>query len=85
MYKIAQSEASVLALARDKQAILATDDGQAIKACKIFGLKFVTAIHFLEEHTEQSQAARESGLQWCMPWLDYNKINAAKSQFLVVQ
>lgn len=34
-------------LARQRQAILATDDGQTIKACKVLGVKFVTAIHFL--------------------------------------
>lgn len=46
-FSIAEGEASVLLLARQRQAILATDDGQTIKACKVLGVKFVTAIHFL--------------------------------------
>ena len=46
-FAIDQGEASVLLLARKRQTILATDDGQAIKACKVLGIKFVTAIHFL--------------------------------------
>lgn len=46
-FVIAEGEASALLLARNRQAILATDDGQTIKACKVLGIKFVTAIHFL--------------------------------------
>lgn len=46
-FAIAEGEASVLLLARRRQAVLATDDGQTIKACKVLGVKFVTAIHFL--------------------------------------
>lgn len=46
-FALAQGEASALLLAQQKQAILATDDGQTIKACKVLGVKFVTTIHFL--------------------------------------
>lgn len=40
-------EASSLVMTKEKQGVLATDDGRTIKACKILGIKFVTAIHFL--------------------------------------
>ena len=46
-FVLARGEASALSLAHHKQMILATDDGQTIKACKVLGIKFVTAIHFL--------------------------------------
>jgi len=40
-------EASSLLLAKEKKALLATDDKVAIKVCKIFGVPFTTAITFL--------------------------------------
>lgn len=46
-FSIAEGEASVLLLARQRQSVLATDDGQTIKACKVLRVRFVTAIHFL--------------------------------------
>lgn len=61
-FAIAEGEASVLLLARQKQAILATDDGQAIKACKVLGIKFVTAIHFLLSVYYKEVISRELAL-----------------------
>src|SRR3990167_3897956 len=61
-FAIAEGEASVLLLARQKQAILATDDGQTIKACKVLGVKFVTAIHFLLSVYHKSKISRELAL-----------------------
>ncbi len=46
-FVLARGEASALLLAHQRQTILATDDGQTIKACKVLGVKFVIAIHFL--------------------------------------
>ena len=40
-------EASALWLAKNREIPLATDDGLTIKACKIFNIPFLTAIHFL--------------------------------------
>lgn len=61
-FAIAQGEASVLLLARQRQAILATDDGQTIKACKVLGVKFVTAIHFLLSVYYKRRISRELAL-----------------------
>ncbi len=61
-FAIAEGEASVLLLARQRQAILATDDGQAIKACKVLGVKFVTAIHFLLSVYYKKRISRELAL-----------------------
>lgn len=46
-YKLDKGEASVLLLAYNKKIMLATDDGMAIKACKILNIKFLNAVHFL--------------------------------------
>ncbi|MBI5416665.1 hypothetical protein HZA55_01755 [Candidatus Poribacteria bacterium] len=46
-YRLDKGEASVLLLAYSKKLLLATDDGMAIKTCKILNVRFFTAIHFL--------------------------------------
>ena len=46
-FNIANGEASSLILSKKKGIILATDDGAAIKAAKILGVHFTTAIDFL--------------------------------------
>lgn len=61
-FAIAGGEASVLLLARQRQAILATDDGQTIRACKVLGVKFVTAIHFLLSVYYKRRISRELAL-----------------------
>lgn len=40
-------EAEALQFAVEEDIIVATDDWKAIKACKVMGIKFVTAIHCL--------------------------------------
>ena len=47
VFNIDEGEAESLVLANEKQCSLATDDGPSIKVCKILGISFVTAIHFL--------------------------------------
>lgn len=46
-FNLADGEASALVMAKLKSLPLATDDGQAIKACKVLNVEFLTAIHFL--------------------------------------
>ncbi|MBM3707791.1 MAG: hypothetical protein FJW61_01830 [Actinobacteria bacterium] len=48
-FPLGSGEAAALIIANEKGILFATDDGLAIKVCKIFGIKFVTAIHFLIE------------------------------------
>lgn len=48
-FPLGRGEAAALIIAKEKNIILATDDGLAIKVCKIFGIGFTTAIHFLIE------------------------------------
>lgn len=46
-FPIGRGEASAIILARENNAVIATDDGLAIKVSKILEVKFVTAIHLL--------------------------------------
>jgi predicted nucleic acid-binding protein len=48
-FPLGRGEAAALIIAKEKNIVLATDDGLAIKVCKIFGVRFTTAIHFLIE------------------------------------
>ena len=53
-FRLDPGEASSVVLAKELGAILGTDDGVAIKACKILEVPFVTAIHLLiRAHEEQ--------------------------------
>ncbi|MEI6209499.1 MAG: hypothetical protein WCP20_22180 [Desulfuromonadales bacterium] len=46
-FRIHDGEAEALCLALELSAPVAVDDGPAIKASKIMGIKFITAIHFV--------------------------------------
>jgi len=46
-FRIEAGEAQAVWLAKRLGCPLAVDDGPAIKACKVMGVQFVTAIHFL--------------------------------------
>ena len=46
-FNMGTGEVSSLLLARKKGWIFATDDKQALKACKVLRVPFLTAIHFL--------------------------------------
>jgi predicted DNA-binding protein (UPF0278 family) len=46
-FRIEGGEAEVIWLAKKLNYPIAVDDGLAIKACKVIGLRFLTAIHFL--------------------------------------
>jgi predicted nucleic acid-binding protein len=46
-FPLGKGEAAAFIIARQNNWALATDDGLAIKVCKIFDIRFITAIHFL--------------------------------------
>lgn len=52
-FRLDAGEASSVVLAKASGAVLGTDDGLAIKACKVLGIPFVTAIHLLIRAYEQ--------------------------------
>jgi predicted nucleic acid-binding protein len=55
-------EAVALLLAKEKDEPLGTDDGPAIKAAKIMGVPFFTAIHVLLELYEKQRISQEAAL-----------------------
>ncbi|MHB1275663.1 MAG: hypothetical protein ACYCXQ_08550 [Candidatus Humimicrobiaceae bacterium] len=62
-FPLGKGEAAAIIFAKEKDSVLATDDGLAIKVCKIFGIKFITAIHFLiEAKLEKSLAITKLNL-----------------------
>ena len=48
-FPLGRGETAALIIAMGEDRVLATDDGMAIKVCKILNVKFVTAVHFLIE------------------------------------
>lgn len=46
-FPLGKGEAAAFIIASESNNVLATDDGLAIKVCKIFDVRFITAIHFL--------------------------------------
>ncbi len=58
-FMLGPGEASTLNLARQKNIVMATDDKSAIKACKTFNIKFVTAIDFVLEAYEKKKITKE--------------------------
>lgn len=61
-FNMGVGEISSLLLARKKECILATDDRQALKGCKILGVPFLTAIHFLLRLYERGAISQELAL-----------------------
>lgn len=55
-------EAAALILAKGRVQALGTDDGPAIKAAKIIGVPFFTAIHVLLELYQKNRIGREAAL-----------------------
>lgn len=55
-------EASALLLAKEKDQPLGTDDGPAIKAAKIMGIPFFTAIHVLVELHKKGRMDEKTAL-----------------------
>ncbi len=56
------AEASALVLAKEKGVPLATDDGPAIKAAKIVGVPFITAMYVLRELAVKGRLNRKTAL-----------------------
>jgi len=54
-FKIEGGEAEALWLARRLKCPIAVDDGPTIKACKVIGQRFTTAIHFLLNLTSEKR------------------------------
>ena len=61
-FRIETGEAEALWLARRLDCAIAVDDGQTIKACKVIGQRFTTAIHFLLNLASQNRLEKSMAL-----------------------
>src|SRR3989338_171250 len=62
-FNMERGEAEALALAKEKKCMLATDDWPSIKACRLLGVKFATAIHFLIRSHEKGELGKERAME----------------------
>ncbi|MDP3765677.1 MAG: hypothetical protein Q8R04_04125 [Nanoarchaeota archaeon] len=74
-FNIEKGEAEALELAMEKKLILATDDGPSIKVCKILGIKFTTAIHFLIQFYENGLLDKKIALEKLKSLEKYGRYN----------
>lgn len=58
-----EAEALVLALESDPAAVVATDDRNAIRACKVLRVGFVTSLAILARAVEKGLLTRQDGLR----------------------
>lgn len=61
-FPLARGETAALLVARKHRAVLATDDGVAIRACKILEVKFATAVHLLISAAASGEINRQLAL-----------------------
>ena len=61
-FRIGTGEAEALWLARRLDCAIAVDDGPTIKACKVIGQRFTTAIHFLLNLASQNRLEKSMAL-----------------------
>lgn len=61
-FRIEAGEAESLWLARRIDCPIAVDDGPTIKACKVIGQRFTTAIHFLLSLASQNRLEKDIAL-----------------------
>ena len=61
-FALEAGETAALLVAKEKRLPLGTDDGPTIKAAKLMGVPFVTAIHVLVELHDKGRIDRDSAL-----------------------
>ena len=62
-FRLDEGESESIAIAREKGAICATDDGPAIRCIKVLGLPFTTAVALLVAMVESGHVASDLGLE----------------------
>lgn len=62
-FRLHAGEAEALALAIEKAVPLAVDDGPTIKACKVVGRPFLTAVHLLIHLVDSSHLSSKLALE----------------------
>jgi predicted nucleic acid-binding protein len=74
-FRLAEGEASALWMAKAKKCVIGIDDGPGIRAAKVLGVPFVTAIHILiglYEHGDVQQPSALAKLDSLATWGRYS-------------
>jgi predicted nucleic acid-binding protein len=75
-FRLAQGEASALWVAQESQFVLGIDDGPGIRAAKILGVPFVTALQILVELAAQKRLDTASALRKLDSLLSWGRYGA---------
>jgi predicted nucleic acid-binding protein len=62
-FRLDAGEAETIALARERGGICGTDDGPAVRCCRVLGLPFTSAIALLAVLVEAGHVAPELGME----------------------
>jgi len=71
-----EAEALALALEKDTAGVVATDDRNAIRACKVLRLGFVTSLAVVVRSVEKGLLTREDGLSFLQRLRSYGRFKA---------
>ena len=75
-FHLGAGEAETIYFALKRNQIVATDDGRAIKACKVLGVRFITAIHCLLYLNRKGVLQKNMALQKLKRLNYYGRYNA---------
>jgi predicted nucleic acid-binding protein len=74
-FRLAKGEAEAIWLSRKRNYPLAIDDGPGIKASKVLGIQFLTAIHFLLHMVSQNKLSPELAQEKLAKLVQYGRYN----------
>lgn len=80
-----EAEALALALERGAAGVVATDDRNAIRACKVLRLGFVTSLAILVRSVEKGLLTREDGLSFLERLKSYGRFKAEVIEEVALQ
>lgn len=74
-FRLAKGEAEALWLSRKYQYPVAIDDGPGIRASKVLGLRFLTAVHFLLHMASQNKLSSALAQEKLTKLVQYGRYN----------
>jgi predicted nucleic acid-binding protein len=75
-FRLGPGEAEAILLAQQERAVCATDDGPAIRCCKVLGIPFATAVIFLVGLVESGDLDIELGRELLNKLQRYGRYNS---------
>jgi len=74
-FRLGKGEAEAIWFSLKQQYPLAIDDGPGIKASKVLGIKFLTAIHFMLSMASQNKLSPELAQEKLANLIQYGRYN----------